>query len=49
LPYIRKIAALGIDEAAASEPGLADGINVRDGKITYPPVAEAYAAATVTA
>jgi alanine dehydrogenase len=49
LPYIRKIAALGIDEAVASEPGLADGINVRDHKITHPAVSQAYAAATVTA
>lgn len=43
LPYIRKLAALGVDEALAVDPALAAGLNTRDGKITYPGVAAALA------
>jgi alanine dehydrogenase len=43
LPYVRKLATLGVDAALASDPGFAKGLNIRDGEITYAPVAEAYA------
>jgi alanine dehydrogenase len=43
LPYVLKLATLGVDAALASDPGFALGLNVRDGEIPYAPVAEAYA------
>jgi alanine dehydrogenase len=43
LPYVRSLATLGIDAALAADPGFAKGLNVKAGKITYGPVAEAYA------
>ena len=48
LPYVRRLAG-GIDAALESDPGLARGVNVRDGSITYEPVAVAHAAATAVA
>ncbi|MCC6615464.1 MAG: alanine dehydrogenase [Anaerolineae bacterium] len=42
LRYILKVADLGVDEAMASDPGLAKGLNLRDGQVTYPAVAEAF-------
>jgi alanine dehydrogenase len=42
LPYVRALAG-GVDQALANDPLLAQGLNVRDGEITYGPVAEAYA------
>lgn len=42
LPYVRRIADVGLDAASEADPGLARGINVRGGKIVSPPVAEAY-------
>ncbi len=41
LPYVIKLADLGIDEALESSPGLRMGVNVRAGEITHPAVAEA--------
>jgi alanine dehydrogenase len=41
LPYILHVAEKGIAVAARENPGLAKGINVVDGKVTYRPVAEA--------
>jgi alanine dehydrogenase len=41
LPYARRIAALGIDEAARQDPHLMNGINVYRGKVTCRPVSEA--------
>jgi alanine dehydrogenase len=38
LPYTRKIASLGFKKAI-SDAGLAEGVNVYDGKITYEAVA----------
>jgi len=35
LPYVRRLAALGVDEGAARDPSLAAGINVRGGEILY--------------
>ena len=43
LPYVRKLATLGVDGALASDPGFSKGLNVKAGEITYGPVAEAYA------
>ncbi len=42
LRYILRIANLGLDEAMARDPGLAKGLNLRDGQVTYPAVAEAF-------
>jgi alanine dehydrogenase len=39
LPYTRKLASLGLNKALI-DPGLAEGVNVYDGKITYKAVAE---------
>jgi alanine dehydrogenase len=40
LPYIRKIASLGLKGAIADDAGLKDGVNVYKGHITCRPVAE---------
>jgi len=42
LPYVEEIAEHGLIEAVARDPGLARGVNVLDGKITYEAVAEAH-------
>jgi alanine dehydrogenase len=41
LPFVLKLANLGLDAALAADPHLAKGLNVRAGKITHPAVAEA--------
>jgi alanine dehydrogenase len=41
LPYILHVADAGVAGAARENPGLARGVNVVDGKVTYRPVAEA--------
>jgi alanine dehydrogenase len=41
LPYILHVADAGVAQAARENPGLAKGVNVVDGKVTYQPVAEA--------
>src|SRR5690242_4674877 len=41
LPYIEAIAGKGVARALADDPGLAMGVNVIEGSITYQPVAEA--------
>jgi alanine dehydrogenase len=41
LPYILQVADQGVAGAARANPGLAKGVNVVDGKVTYLPVAEA--------
>jgi alanine dehydrogenase len=41
LPYILHVADAGVAGAARENPGLAKGVNVVDGKVTYQPVAEA--------
>ena len=43
LPYVRRLATEGVDAALAHDPGLARGLNIKNGRITYKPVAEAYA------
>lgn len=42
LPYGLKLADLGWKEACKKDPALALGVNIVDGKITYPGVAEAF-------
>ncbi|MBN8866502.1 MAG: alanine dehydrogenase [Solirubrobacterales bacterium] len=39
LPYLIKLAELGVDEALASDPNFAAGLNVAKGEVTYEPVA----------
>lgn len=42
LPYALQLANLGWRSACLKDPGLADGVNVVDGKITFKAVAEAF-------
>lgn len=42
LPYAIKIANKGYERAAAEDAGLADGVNVANGRVTYQAVAEAF-------
>ena len=42
MPYALKLADLGWVEACKKDPGLADGVNMVDGKVTYKAVAEAW-------
>ena len=42
LPYAVRLADLGWREACLKDPGLADGVNIADGKITFKGVAEAF-------
>jgi alanine dehydrogenase len=41
LPYVIELAEAGVQEALARDPGLRRGLNVQDGEITHPAVAEA--------
>ena len=41
LPYVIALAEKGVDEALASNAGLRSGLNVREGEIMHPAVAEA--------
>jgi alanine dehydrogenase len=41
LPFVRRLAMLGIDAALEREPGLSSGLTVRRGEIVHPTVAEA--------
>lgn len=41
-PYVARLADMGWKEACRAEKGLAAGVNVIDGKIVYPAVAEAF-------
>ena len=42
LPYARQLARMGVDGFAALDEGRAAAVNMRDGKITNPAVAEAF-------
>lgn len=42
LPYALRLADMGWRDACKADPGLADGVNVVDGKITFKAVAEAF-------
>jgi alanine dehydrogenase len=41
LPYVLKLAGLGVQRALDEDPGLRSGVNVAGGEITHPAVAEA--------
>src|SRR3977135_371493 len=41
LPYVIELAEYGVDEALARNDALRQGLNVREGQITHPAVAEA--------
>jgi alanine dehydrogenase len=41
LPYVLHVADAGIERASRENPGLAKGVNVVAGKVTYEPVADA--------
>src|SRR5215212_11535 len=41
LPYVVHVADAGVERASRENPGLAKGVNVVGGKVTYAPVAEA--------
>jgi alanine dehydrogenase len=43
LPYVRRLANLGVDAALAAGPGFARGLNTRAGAITHDAVAAAFA------
>ena len=43
LPYVLRLAAQGFEDAVASDPALAKGVNVYQGQITCSPVAETFA------
>lgn len=42
LPYALRIAAMGWKEACKADPGLAQGVNIVDGKVTFKGVADAW-------
>ena len=42
LPYVRQLAKKGLERAIADNPGLRQGVNVRQGKVTNPAVAETF-------
>ena len=42
LPYVVEISELGWEEASRVSPEVAAGVNIVDGRITYPGVAEAW-------
>ncbi len=41
LPYVKQLAALGAEEALRQDPHLANGLNIKAGKITHAAVAQA--------
>jgi alanine dehydrogenase len=43
MPYVRRLAELGVDAAFDQDEGFSKGLNVKDGHIVYEPVARAYA------
>jgi alanine dehydrogenase len=42
LPYTKQLANKGLDRAISENPALREGVNIRDGKITNPAVAETF-------
>lgn len=42
MPYALRLADMGWQEACRKDPGLADGVNIVDGKVTFKGVAEAF-------
>ena len=44
LPYVVRLAVIGVEAASTETPGLGSGLNVRDGRIVNPTVAAALGA-----
>ena len=42
LPYVMKLANMGVESTIQADPSLAKGVNIHKGKITYPAVAGAF-------
>jgi alanine dehydrogenase len=42
LPYVLQLARKGFERAVRENPGLAQGVNIRDGQVTNPAVAETF-------
>lgn len=42
MPYLIRLASEGVDRAMRSDPGLAKGINLKEGKVTHDGVAESH-------
>src|SRR5205085_9462719 len=42
LPYVLQLAKKGLDRAVQENPGLAQGVNVRQGQVTNPAVAQTF-------
>jgi alanine dehydrogenase len=42
LPYVLQLAKKGLDKAVREDPALAQGVNIRDGQVTNPAVAETF-------
>jgi alanine dehydrogenase len=42
LPYVLQLAKKGLDRAVRESPALVEGVNVRQGKVTNPAVAETF-------
>ena len=42
LPYVERLAKLGLDGAVAADPGFANAINLHQGKVTNRPVADTF-------
>ena len=42
LPYVLQLARKGFERAVRDNPGLAQGVNIRDGQVTSPAVAETF-------
>jgi alanine dehydrogenase len=48
LPYVLQLAKKGFDRAVRENPGLAQGVNIRQGRVTNPAVAETFGFECVT-
>ncbi|HMS82861.1 MAG TPA: alanine dehydrogenase [Nitrospira sp.] len=42
MPYVIRLASEGVERAIRSDPGLAKGVNLKEGKVTHPGVAESH-------
>ncbi|MBX3305217.1 MAG: alanine dehydrogenase [Nitrospira sp.] len=42
MPYLLRLASEGVERAIRSDPGLAKGVNLKDGKVTHSGVAESH-------
>ena len=48
LPYVLQLARKGLERAVRENPALAQGVNIRQGKVTNPAVAETFGLECVT-